>query len=85
MGLQDQNAPRAQMSVDPAEHSLQPLITPVQVHPLGETEAEHHIILRPLGIHQLISVQDIVTLRARRREGQSEGREAPLAPQPPGD
>lgn len=68
MGLQDQNAPRSQMPVDPAEHSLQPLITPVQVHPLGEAEAEHHIILRSLGIHQLISVQDIVTLWARRGE-----------------
>lgn len=63
LGLQDQNAPRSQMPVDPAEHSLQPLITPVQVHPLGEAEAEHHIILRSLGIHQLISVQDIVTRR----------------------
>uniref|UniRef100_A0A8I5ZNP1 Protein phosphatase 1, regulatory subunit 35 n=1 Tax=Rattus norvegicus TaxID=10116 RepID=A0A8I5ZNP1_RAT len=68
LGLQDQNAPRSQMPVDPAEHSLQPLITPVQVHPLGEAEAEHHIILRSLGIHQLISVQDIVTLWARRGE-----------------
>lgn len=69
MGLQDQNTPRAQVPVDPAEHSLQPLITPVQVHPLGEAEAEHHIILRSLGIHQLISVQDIVTLWATRGQG----------------
>lgn len=73
MGLQDQNPPRAQMSVDPAEHSLQPLISPVQVHPLGEAEAEHHIILWALGIHQLISVQDIVTLWARRGKNVKEG------------
>lgn len=68
MGLQDQNTARAEVLVDPAEHALQPLVTPVQVHPLGEAEAEHHIILRSLSIHQLVSVQDIVTLRARRRE-----------------
>lgn len=73
LGLQDQNAPRSQMPVDPAEHSLQPVITPVQVHPLGEAEAEHHIILRSLGIHQLISVQDIVTLWATRGEDVTKG------------
>lgn len=84
MGLQDQNTPRAQVPVDAAEHSLQPLITPVQVHPLGEAEAQHHIILRSLGIHQLISVQDIVTLWATRGQGCQKGGEA-LAPQPPTD
>lgn len=73
------------MSVDPAEHPLQPLISPVQVHPFGEAEAEHHVILWPLGVHQLISVQDIVTLWARGGKGVREGQEAPLAPQPPTD
>lgn len=53
------------MPVDPAKHALQSLISPVQMHPLGEAEAEHHVILRCLGLHQLISIQHIITLRAR--------------------
>lgn len=65
MGLQDQDAPRAEVQIDPAKHALQPLVSPVEMHPLGEAEAEHHIILRFLGLHQLISIQHIVTLRVK--------------------
>ena len=53
------------MPVDSAKHALQPLVSPVEMHPLGEAEAEHHIILGFLGLHQLISIQHVVTLRAR--------------------
>lgn len=53
------------MPINPAKHALQSLVSPVEMHPLGEAEAEHHIILGFLGLHQLVSIQHIVTLRAR--------------------
>lgn len=53
------------MPINPAKHALQPLVSPVEMHPLGEAEAEHHIILGFLGLHQFVSIQHIVTLRAR--------------------
>lgn len=53
------------MPVDPSKHALQSLVSPVQMYPLGKAEAEHHIILRCLGLHQLISIQHVVTLRER--------------------
>lgn len=51
-----------QVAVDALEEALQPLISPVEVNPLGEAEAQDDVVFWLLSFQQLISFQHIVAL-----------------------
>lgn len=65
--LQDEHASRTQVSEHSVEEALQATVSPVQVDPLGNAEAQDDVILWPLGQQQNITLQDIVPLRRRGR------------------
>lgn len=61
--LQDEPTSRAEVSVYPVEEALEAGVSPIQVDPLGNTEAQDYVILWPLGQQQRVTLQDIVPLR----------------------
>lgn len=60
--LQDEQAPRTEMFVDPFEEALEAAVSPVQVNPLTNAQAQDHVILWPLRHKKIVVVQDIICL-----------------------
>jgi len=61
--LQDEDAPGAEVAVDPLEEPLEAAVAPVQVDPLGDAQAHDDVILRPLGHQKIIVLQDVIGLK----------------------
>jgi len=53
------------MSVNSLEEPLETTVSPVQVNPFGNAEAQYHVILWPLGQKKIIVVQYIIGLKER--------------------
>lgn len=51
------------MSVNPFEEPFEAAVSPVQVNPFGDAEAQNHIILLSLSEQEVIVLQDIIGLK----------------------
>lgn len=54
------------MSVGSLEETLEATISPVQVNPFGNTQAQDHIIFRPLSHKKTVILQNIIGLKEKR-------------------
>lgn len=54
------------MSVDPLEETLEATVSPVQVNPFGNTQAQDHVVLRPLSHKKIVILQNIIGLKEKR-------------------
>lgn len=66
--LQDKHSSRPKVAVDLPEQSLQPVIPPVQVDPLGKAEAQDDIILRSNRGESVVCFRKVVSLKQRQDE-----------------
>ncbi len=62
LGLQDEHPPRAKVVVDLPEESLDPGVSPVEVDPLGETEAQDDIVFWLDGGDRVFTLWEVVCL-----------------------
>lgn len=61
------------MSVGSLEEPHQATVPPVQVDPLGNTEAQNHIVLRALSQEKIITAQYIIGLKNNRGDVKNPG------------
>lgn len=54
------------MSVGSLEETLEATVSPVQVNPFGNTQAQDHVILRPLSQKEIVILQNIIGLKEKR-------------------
>lgn len=56
------------MSVDSLEKSLEATVPPVQVNPLGNTQAQDHVVLWPLSHKQVVILKYVIGLKGKKKE-----------------
>lgn len=61
--FKDKHASRMKMSVDPLEEPLETTVSPIQVNPFGNTQAQDHVVLWPLSQEKIIVLQYIIGLK----------------------
>lgn len=55
------------MSVNPFEEPFEAIVSPVQVNPFGDAQAQNHIILLSLSQQEVIILQDIIGLKGEEK------------------
>lgn len=64
--LQDEQASWAQMSVNSLKEPFEATVSPVQVNPFGDAQAQDHVILLLLSQQQVIIIQYIIGLKKKK-------------------
>lgn len=59
------------MFVGSSEETFEAFVSPVQVNPFGDTQAENDVVLLPLSQQQIVVVQDVICLSKTREEVRS--------------
>lgn len=65
--LQDEEASWAQVSVSSLEEPFEAAVSPVQVNPFGDAQAQDHVVLLSLRQQQVIIIQYVVGLEQKKK------------------
>lgn len=65
--LQNEHASRTEMFVDSLEEPHEATVSPVQVNPFGNAQAQDHVVLWTLSQKKIIVLQYIIGLKGEKR------------------